>query len=39
LKEITLINRDLKLVVLPYGGIIKELWFGKTNVVIGKKIR
>ena len=37
MKEIALINRDLKLVVLPYGGIIKELWFGKTNVVIGKK--
>ena len=37
MKEIALINRDLKLVILPCREIIKELWFGKKNVVIGKK--
>jgi galactose mutarotase-like enzyme len=37
LKEITLTNRDLKVVILPYGGIIKELWYKDTNVVLGKK--
>ncbi len=37
MKEITLTNRDLKVVILPYGGIIKELWYKGTNVVLGKK--
>ncbi|MDB9911184.1 galactose mutarotase [Flavobacteriaceae bacterium] len=37
MKEIVLTNRDLKVIILPYGGIIKELWYQGTNVVIGKK--
>ena len=35
MKEIILSNRFLKLVVLPYGGIIKELWYDGINVVLG----
>jgi aldose 1-epimerase len=37
LKEIVLTNHDLKVIILPYGGIIKELWYKGTNVVLGKK--
>ena len=37
MKEIVLTNRDLKVIILPYGGIIKERWYQGTNVVIGKK--
>lgn len=37
MKEIVLTNRDLKVVILAYGGIIKELWYRGTNVVLGKK--
>ena len=37
MKEIVLTNHDLKVIILPYGGIIKELWYKGTNVVLGKK--
>tara|TARA_B110000967_G_C18648169_1_gene441962 strand:- start:323 stop:463 length:141 start_codon:yes stop_codon:yes gene_type:complete len=37
LKEIVLTNRDLKVIILHYGEIIKELWYKGTNVVLGKK--
>ena len=37
MKEIVLSNHDLKVIILPYGGIIKELWYKGTNVVLGKK--
>jgi len=37
LKEIVLTNHDLKVIILSYGGIIKELWYKGTNVVLGKK--
>ncbi len=37
MKEIVLTNRNLKVVILPYGGIIKELWYKGTNVVLSKK--
>ena len=35
MKEITLTNDLLKIVILPYGGIIKELWYNGVNVVLG----
>lgn len=37
MKEIVLTNHDLKVIILPYGGIIKELWYKGTNVVLSKK--
>ena len=37
MKEIVLTNHDLKVIILHYGGIIKELWYKGTNVVLGKK--
>ena len=37
MNEITLLNHNLKVVILTYGGIIKELWFDDTNVVLGNK--
>ena len=37
MKEIVLTNRDLKVIILHYGEIIKELWYKGTNVVLGKK--
>ena len=37
MKEIVLTNRDLKVIILHYGEIIKELWYKDTNVVLGKK--
>ena len=37
MKEIVLTNHDLKVIILSYGGIIKELWYKGTNVVLGKK--
>ena len=37
MKEIVLTNHDLKVIILTYGGIIKELWYKGTNVVLSKK--
>lgn len=35
MKELILTNSFLKIVILPYGAIIKELWYDGINVVIG----
>ncbi len=37
MEEITLSNKKLKITILPYGGIIKELWYNNVNVVVGKE--
>lgn len=37
MEEITLVNQNLKVVILTYGGIIKELWFDGVNVVLGNE--
>lgn len=37
MEEITLSNKNLTIKILPYGSIIKELWYNGVNVVIGKK--